>query len=67
MKFLIQDTTKEERKELVRRAFMISVSGAKEPSEEALKLANEYIEGKKELAEIQKQIIEKYKKEENTL
>ena len=64
MNYLISDTTKEEREELVRRAFMISVSGAKPPSKEALELANEYIEGRKELEEIQELIVKKYKKED---
>lgn len=64
MNYLIQDTTREEREELVRKAFMISVSGAEPPSKEALALAQDYIEGKKELEEIQKLIVEKYKKEE---
>ena len=64
MSYLIQDTTKEEREELVRKAFAISVSGAEKPSKEALELANDYIEGRKELEEIQRLIVEKYKKEE---
>ena len=64
MKYLIQDTTPEEREELVRKAFMISVSGANPPSKEALELANDYIEGRKELDEIQKMIVEIYKKED---
>lgn len=64
MKYLIQETTREEREELVKKAFMISLSGAEPPSKEALELAMDYIEGKKELEEIQKLIVEKYKKED---
>ncbi len=64
MNYLIQDTTKEEREELVRKAFLISVSGAQPPSKDVLELANDYIEGRKELEEIKKIIIEKYKKED---
>lgn len=63
MRYLIKDTTREERELLVKKAFMISVSGAKEPSEYAMSLANDYIEGRKELEEIQRLIVEKYKKE----
>ena len=66
MKVLIKDTTPEEREELVKRAFIISASGADTPSREALELANEYIEGRKELEEVQRLIVEKYKKEEKS-
>ena len=64
MNILIQDTTKEEREELVRNALIISLAGSSKPSKEVLILANEYIEGRIELAEIKKMVIEKYKKEE---
>ncbi|MBR3210756.1 MAG: antitoxin VbhA family protein [Bacilli bacterium] len=64
MNYLIQDTTKEEREALVKKAFLISMSGEYHPSQEALELANDYIEGKRELEEIRKIIVEKYKKED---
>lgn len=64
MSYLIKDTTKEERKKIVNKALAISLSGSKMPSKETLILANEYIDGKKELKEIQKIIVEKYKKGE---
>lgn len=63
MKYLINETTKEEREKLVYKALGISMSDAKSPSREAMQLAKEYIDGKKELEEVQKEIIGMYKKE----
>lgn len=60
MSYLIKDTTEEERRLIVNKALSISLTGAKMPSKEVLELAKEYIDGKKELDEIQKIIIEKY-------
>jgi len=60
MNYLIKDTTKEERKLIVNKALSISLTGANIPSKEVLELAKEYIDGKKEISEIQKIIIEKY-------
>ena len=64
MKYLISETTKEERKDLVNKALAISLSDAEYPSEEVISLANEYIEGRIELEEIQKYIVEKSTKKE---
>lgn len=65
MSFLIKDTTPEERQLLVEKALAISLSGADAPSQEVLDLVYEYIDGKKELADIQKQVVNLYKKEGN--
>ena len=62
MKYLIKETTMEERRKIVEKALAISLTGAKKPSDEILLLANQYINGEKELAEIQKIVIEKYQK-----
>ena len=64
MNYLIKDTTPEERQLIVEKALAISLSGAKAPSKEVLDLVYDYIDGRKELEEIQKIVIEKYKKEE---
>lgn len=63
MKYLIKDTTPEERILLVEKALSISLSGAEAPSQEVMDLVNEYINGKKELDEILQTVIAKYKKE----
>ncbi len=65
MNYLIKDTTPEERQLLVEKALAISLSGAETPSQEVLDLVYEYIDGKKELSEIQKKVINLYKKEGN--
>lgn len=66
MNYLIKDTTKEERQALVEKALMISLSGAEPPSKETLELVKEYIDGKKELEEIQREVIQKYQKEDES-
>ena len=63
MNYLIKDTTPEERQLLVEKALAISLSGANPPSKEVLDLVYEYIDGKKELEEIQQIVINMYKKE----
>ena len=62
MKYLIKDTTKEEREKLVYKALGISLTGADKPSEKALYLAKLYIDGKMELVDIQKLIVKEYQK-----
>ena len=63
MNYLIKDTTPEERIELVEKALAISLTGANPPSKEVMELVNEYIDGKRELEDIQKEVIAMYKKE----
>ena len=62
MDYSINKTTKEERKELVKKALGISMSGAEIPSDEVLILAKQYIEGKIELKELREKVINKYNK-----
>lgn len=62
MSYLIKDTTKEQRRELVKRAYAISVASCEEPSKEILEEFKEYVDGKTELKEIQERIINKYRK-----
>lgn len=59
-KYLISETTKEERKDIVKKALGISLLGADRPSDEVLNLAKQYIDGKIEIEEIQKKVLEKY-------
>jgi hypothetical protein len=58
MSFLIKDTTKEERIMFVNKALAISQTGADAPDERTMELVNEYIEGRMELLDILKIIIE---------
>lgn len=62
MKYLINETTKEERIQIVKKALAISLSDASYPSDEAMQLIDEYIEGRMELEEVQKLMIKKYNK-----
>ena len=52
MDYSIKNTTIEERKELVKKALGISMSGADIPTDDTLKLAKMYIEGKMEFQAI---------------
>ena len=61
-KYLISETTKEERKDIVKKALGISLLGADIPSDDVLELAKQYIDVKIEIEEIQKKVIEKYTK-----
>ena len=62
MDYLIKNTTKSQREEIVKKALAISVSGADAPTEKATMIVRQYIDGKKELKEIQEEIIAMYKK-----
>lgn len=62
MDYSIKNTTKKQREEFVKKALAISISGADAPTAEATKIVKEYIDGKKELEDVQKEIIAMYKK-----
>ena len=62
MGYLIKDTTKEERKKLVKNAFGISVASNEIPSKEVIELTKKYINGEMELEDVQKKVIEMYRK-----
>ncbi len=62
MDYSIKNSTVEQRKELVKKALGISMSGADVPTDDTLKLARQYIEGKIELKELQEKVINKYNK-----
>ena len=62
MDYSINKITIEQRKELVKKALGISISGSDIPTDETLALAKKYIEGKIELKELQEQVIKKYNK-----
>lgn len=61
-KYSISETTREERQDIVKKALGISLLGADMPSEDVLELAKQYIDGKIEIEEIQKKVLEKYTK-----
>ena len=61
-KYLIKNTTKEQRLQFVKNAYVISSSGNKKPDEETVRILKQYVNGEKELEEVQKEIVERYKK-----
>ena len=62
MNYLVSETTKEERLKIVYKALGISMSDAPAPSKEAMNLVNQYIKGNMELEEVQKRIVDMYKR-----
>ena len=63
MDLSIKNTTREQRKEIVKTALAISITGTDFPSDEALKIVKEYVDGKSEIEEVQKKIIALHKKD----
>ena len=62
MEYLVKNTTREERKKIAKKALAISVGSNEMPSEETIEIVKEYVDGKIELKEAQKKVIERYKK-----
>ena len=62
MSYLIKDTTREQRAQIVKQALAISISGTDIPTDNALSIAKKYIDGKIELKEAQEKIISMYKR-----
>lgn len=64
MDLSVKNTTREQRKNIVKEALAISVSGTDYPNKEALEIAKEYVDGKIEIEEVQRRVIALYKKGE---
>ena len=62
MEYLIKNTTKEERKKIAKNALAISVGSNEMPSKETIEIVKEYVDGNMEIEEVQKKVIERYKK-----
>ena len=62
MDYLIKNTTKKERIEIIKKALGISMPGTDIPTDESLNIAKEYIDGITELEDVQKKIINLHKK-----
>lgn len=62
MDYLIKNTTKKQRAEIIKKALAISMSGADIPTDEAFKITKEYIDGITELEDVQKKIVNLYKR-----
>lgn len=60
-KYLIKNSTKEERQKLLDGAIAISMLGAPAPSKEAMEFYQKYIDGQMELDEVKEKLIEMYK------
>lgn len=56
-KYLIKDTSVEERKKLVNGAIAIQMTDGSAPCDDTIKLFQKYINGEMEIEEIQKELI----------
>lgn len=63
MDLSIKNTTREQRKKIVKNALAISITGTDFPSDKALEIVKEYVDGKSEIEDVQKKIIALYKKD----
>lgn len=61
MSYLVKDTTKIQRINIVKKALGITISDSVIPSDETIIMVNKYINGQMELDEIRENIIKKYK------
>ena len=59
--YSVQGTTKLQREKYIIEALALSALDAPEPSEEAMVLMREYIDGKCELSDARRRMIERYK------
>lgn len=59
-KYLIKNTTKEERQKMFNDALSLSMLGAKAPEPKAMKFYQKYIDGEMELDEVKEKLIEMY-------
>ena len=66
MDLSINNTTREQRKEIVKNALAISITGTDFPSDTALAIVKEYVDGITEIEDVQKKIIALHKKGGNT-
>ena len=61
MDLSIKNTTREQRREIVKTALALSITGSDMPTDKALKIMKEYVDGITEIEEVQKKIIAMYK------
>lgn len=59
-KFLIKNTTKEQRQQFVNDALALSILDAPEPTEDIKALTQKYIDGEMEIEEIEQIVLKKY-------
>ena len=61
MDLSIKNTNKKQRRDLVKESIALSITGSDMPTDEALKIMKEYVDGTSEIEEVQKKIIAMYK------
>ena len=61
MDLSIKNTNKKQRRDLVKKSIALSITGSDMPTDKALKIMKEYVDGTSEIEEVQKKIIAMYK------
>ncbi len=61
MDLSIKNTNKKQRRDLVKESIALSITGSDMPTDKALKIMKEYVDGTSEIEEVQKKIIAMYK------
>lgn len=61
-KYLIKNSTRQERAKRIKDGITVSMLDAKAPSKEAIILYQKYIDGEIEIEDVKAKLIEKYKK-----
>lgn len=61
-KYLVKNSTKEERAKMVRESIVISMLDAPAPTQKAMELYQKYIDGEMEIDEVSEEILKNYKK-----
>lgn len=61
MDLSIKNTTKNQRREIVKTAIALSITDNDMPTDKALEIMKEYVEGTTEIEDVQKKIIAMYK------
>lgn len=60
-RYLIKDTTRDERQKLVNGAIVISMLDSPAPSQKAIELYQKYVDGEIEIDEVSNEIIKNYR------
>ena len=63
MDLSVKNTTKEQRKKIVKSALALAITGSDFPSDMALQIAKKYVDGLCEIEDVQKETLSFYKED----
>ena len=62
MNCFVKDTSREDRLKIAKNALAISVGSNVTPTKETIEVVKQFVDGKMDVKEVQKKVIERYKK-----